>query len=193
MRYRLTVISLCWLAVLTAACSSTSRRSGDGSATSQTTGDPVAQYLDGQARELETIHHAHAVVVDEELRITWDADALFDFDSAMLQLDSQKKIKTMAEVFIQNPETDILIVGHTDSIGSPEYNQKLSERRAFSLQQSLVDNGVAASRIESIGYGDARPIASNSTDEGRRANRRIEIRVRPTDALRAKGAEARND
>jgi OOP family OmpA-OmpF porin len=76
---------------------------------------------------------------------------------------------------IKYPDTKIAIEGHTDSIGSNEYNQKLSERRANSVKNYIIDNfGIDAKRLRAEGFGETRPIADNNTDEGRQRNRRVE-------------------
>ena len=67
------------------------------------------------------------------------------------------------------------VAGHTDSVGSEEYNQKLSERRAIAVKDYLESKGITATRLSAVGYGEAQPVASNDTDEGRAQNRRVEI------------------
>jgi OOP family OmpA-OmpF porin len=76
-----------------------------------------------------------------------------------------------------NPSSPVTVEGHTDSIGSNQYNQKLSERRANAVRQYLIEKGIASSRIQVIGYGEERPIADNKTAEGRAKNRRAEFQV----------------
>ena len=70
------------------------------------------------------------------------------------------------------------VEGHTDNVGSPEYNQGLSERRAYSVRDYLVEQGVAPSRVTAIGFGETQPKGSNDTPEGRQINRRVEIHIR---------------
>jgi len=84
----------------------------------------------------------------------------------------------MADVFQKYPDTTLSVQGHTDSIGSAAYNQRLSERRADSVAGYLQDLGVRSSRIQTIGYGKSQPRATNSTAAGRQLNRRVEIHVR---------------
>lgn len=84
---------------------------------------------------------------------------------------------TAAELTNDRPEAKVEVAGHTDSVGASEYNQSLSEQRAESVKAYLVARGVDANRISVTGYGEARPRTSNDTVEGRRLNRRVEIRV----------------
>ena len=72
---------------------------------------------------------------------------------------------------------DLQVAGHTDSKGLAAYNERLSEERAMSVKQFLVDNGIAADRLTVVGYGESKPIATNDTEEGREANRRVEFSV----------------
>ena len=78
---------------------------------------------------------------------------------------------------IKYDDTDVLVLGHTDSVGSDAYNETLSEKRANSVDNFLVSRGVASSRLDSEGYGETDPVASNETEEGRQLNRRVEVVV----------------
>jgi len=82
-------------------------------------------------------------------------------------------------ILIEYPQTTILVEDHTDSKGSQEYNQNLSERRAKSVKRLFVERGVAPHRITILGHGESRPVATNATPEGRRMNRRVEIGINP--------------
>jgi len=84
----------------------------------------------------------------------------------------------MADVFDKYPNTTIAVQGHTDSIGSAAYNQRLSERRADSVARYLEDLGVRSSRIDAVGYGESQPRASNVSANGRQLNRRVELHIR---------------
>jgi outer membrane protein OmpA-like peptidoglycan-associated protein len=101
---------------------------------------------------------------------------LFDFDSATLRPETAQLVREIAVMLQQNPNWTILIAGHTDSIGGAEYNLRLSERRAASVKQALISNGVAANRLQSVGHGMSKPKADNSTLAGRAINRRVEFR-----------------
>lgn len=99
---------------------------------------------------------------------------LFDSNRATLQPDSFPRLDRVVEYMTHRPNTRIRVAGHTDNEGNPRRNQTLSEERARAVRDYLVSHGIDASRIEAVGYGDQRPIASNDTEEGRRQNRRIE-------------------
>lgn len=104
-----------------------------------------------------------------------DVDVMFDFDSSRLKAGASQKIKEAAEI-INEMEGDFFIVeGHTDSTGDATYNQGLSERRAQSVMDALVKEGVSKDRLEAKGYGLTQPKCTNDTKEGRACNRRVEI------------------
>jgi outer membrane protein OmpA-like peptidoglycan-associated protein len=100
----------------------------------------------------------------------------FAFDSAQLNSSASATLDEVAGALRSQPEVPYEVGGHTDSIGSNAYNQDLSERRAASVYNYLVAHGVAASQLSTRGYGETQPVASNYTEEGRAANRRVEIR-----------------
>jgi len=103
------------------------------------------------------------------------ADILFDFDKATLRRDVEFNLVKIATILNQFPEMKILIEGHTDSIGTEEYNLGLSQRRAKAVYEFLVSQDVAEDRMSWEGYGESRPVADNDTDEGRQRNRRVDL------------------
>jgi OOP family OmpA-OmpF porin len=103
------------------------------------------------------------------------ADALFDFDKSVVRPDGRKSIDE-AVAKLQGADLEMVIAtGHTDSIGTEAYNQKLSERRAQAVKDYLVSKGIPASKITTIGKGESQPVATNKTAEGRQKNRRVDI------------------
>ncbi|MEP7070077.1 MAG: OmpA family protein [Usitatibacter sp.] len=107
--------------------------------------------------------------------IVIQADALFDFDKSVLRPDGRKSIDdAMAKMGGVDLEM-VIATGHTDSIGSDAYNQRLSERRAAAVKAYLVSKGIPASKITTIGKGESQPVATNKTAEGRQKNRRVDI------------------
>jgi outer membrane protein OmpA-like peptidoglycan-associated protein len=105
------------------------------------------------------------------------ANIYFDSGSATLKQESFPVLDDIADLLIANPGSRVEVGGHTDSDGSDSFNQSLSERRAASVRDYLVSRGVPASMLTTMGYGEARPVASNSTPQGKAQNRRIEFRV----------------
>jgi len=106
-----------------------------------------------------------------------ELDVKFDFDKSVVKPNSYSDVKNLADFMAQYPATHVEVAGHTDSVGPDAYNQKLSQRRADAVKQVLVKDGVAPSRITSVGYGESRPVADNATEAGRAINRRVEAAV----------------
>jgi len=106
------------------------------------------------------------------------ADILFDFDKATLKRDVEFNLVRIATILNQFGEMKITIEGHTDNIGTPEYNLDLSKRRAKAVFDFLVSMGVAETRMSSEGYGLTRPVADNSTEAGRQKNRRVDLVIK---------------
>ncbi len=100
----------------------------------------------------------------------------FEFDSARLTPNAKTVLREVAERLQAYPNSEVEIGGHTDSTGSASYNQTLSERRAASVRDFLIDQGVDPGRLTAVGYGASRPVAENGTEQGRERNRRIEMR-----------------
>lgn len=109
--------------------------------------------------------------------MTYAADAFFDFDKAVLKPEGKAKLDDLVGK-IQGINLEVIIaVGHTDSVGSDAYNQKLSVRRAESVKAYLVSKGIEKNRVYTEGKGEKQPVADNKTKEGRAKNRRVEIEV----------------
>ena len=143
----------------------------------------IGAMMDKQERELRQIPGVDvARTAPDELKVTVGNDVLFDFNSTALRSSSRSSLREMADVFDKYPNTTISVQGHTDSIGNASYNQRLSERRASSVARYLETIGVRSGRVETIGYGESRPKASNSTSSGRQQNRRVEIHIRANEA-----------
>ncbi|MHA6493262.1 OmpA family protein [Pseudomonas borbori] len=107
-----------------------------------------------------------------------ELDVKFDFDKANVREESYGDIKNLADFLKQYPQTSTTVEGHTDSVGTDAYNQKLSERRANAVREVLVNQyGVEAERVNAAGYGESRPVADNSSESGRAVNRRVEAEV----------------
>ena len=102
-------------------------------------------------------------------------DVLFSFGSDKLTSDAVRKIEDISNIVRQYPENSISVEGHTDSVGTLSYNQELSEKRARNVADELVAQGVSRRRVTSKGYGETRPITTNTSETGRSMNRRVEV------------------
>jgi outer membrane protein OmpA-like peptidoglycan-associated protein len=111
-------------------------------------------------------------------RISRDETVLFSFDSDVVHEIGRQLLDEVVEISKLCPDVNLLVTGHTDSVGDKDYNIGLGQRRAEAVVSYMVRKGVAAERLSAFGLGFSQPIADNSTDEGRAANRRIEIRAR---------------
>ncbi len=101
----------------------------------------------------------------------------FDFDKATLRPESKTELERVYQLLRENPRMKVRLAGHTDSFGSDEYNQRLSEARAKAVYEYLISRGISADRLAYIGYGETRPIDTNDTEEGRQNNRRVELEI----------------
>ena len=110
-------------------------------------------------------------------KVTYAADAFFDFDKAVLKPEGKAKLDDLVDK-VKGINLEVIIaVGHTDSVGSDTYNQKLSVRRAEAVKAYLVSKGIEKNRVYTEGKGEKQPVADNKTAEGRAKNRRVEIEV----------------
>ena len=155
-----------------------------GAAVGGLSGAGIGNYMDKQEAEFQqALAQSQAAQISREgnlLAITLKGDVTFDTNSTTVRPGLYNEIDRIAQVMVQYPETQILVQGHTDSTGSEVYNQTLSERRAESVKSLLIQRRVSPYRITSMGYGETQPVATNATPEGRRMNRRVEIRIQPT-------------
>jgi outer membrane protein OmpA-like peptidoglycan-associated protein len=162
-----------------------------GAAIGGAAGAAVGAYMDKQAKELEEQlkDNAEVVRVEEGIQVTFSGGILFDTNSERLRPEAQQSLRDFSATLRKYPETNIIIQGHTDSVGSDEHNLRLSERRANSVNSFLISNAVASARMETVGMGKTMPIADNDTAAGRQKNRRVEIIIVANDELKRK-AEA---
>jgi outer membrane protein OmpA-like peptidoglycan-associated protein len=157
-----------------------------GAAVGGAAGAVIGHQMDQQAKEIQqNIPGAIVERVGEGLQVTFESGLLFDFDSDVLRAQAKQNLATFASSLDKYPNTNVLVVGHTDAQGTDTYNQSLSARRAAAAQNYLVSQGVARTRLNSTGRGEAEPIATNDTEAGRQTNRRVEIAIYANETLKA--------
>ncbi len=151
-----------------------------GAAVGGAAGAVIGNQMDKQADKIEeAVPGAEVKRVGEGIQIIFDdkSGVNFAFDSAELTPEAKKNLDAVAEIFNEFPDTDLMIEGHTDSVGDENYNLKLSKRRAESVVAYIKSKGVAGSRFKVEAFGETRPRFDNATKEGQSKNRRVEIGV----------------
>ena len=143
-------------------------READRNAQQARTAEERAKALESELADLKGKKTDRGVVVTL-------GDVLFDTGKATLKPGAYATVDRLATVLKEDASRKVMIEGHTDSVGSDEYNQSLSERRAQSVQAALFERGVEASQISTVGKGETTPVASNDTAVGRQQNRRVEL------------------
>ncbi|KZE31809.1 OmpA family protein [Crenobacter luteus] len=145
-------------------------------------GAGVGAYMDHQEKLLREKLAGSQVQVSrdgDQIKLVMPDNITFALNSAELRPDVRKTLDDVGRVLAQYTDTSITVAGHTDSTGTLQLNQALSERRAASVGNYLQGQGVAAARIRTVGFGPNQPVASNTTAEGRAKNRRVEINITP--------------
>jgi outer membrane protein OmpA-like peptidoglycan-associated protein len=150
-------------------------------------GGAVGRYMDDQKRDLEKnlaneIQTGVAKVEklpNDVVRVTMTNQTAFDFNSTEIKSGFYSTMDKLADVVVRYNKTALTVVGHTDNVGSDSYNQKLSEQRALSVARYLEGKRVHSMRLATSGKGESQPLASNNSESGRQANRRVEIYVEP--------------
>lgn len=158
-----------------------------GAAVGAAAGAGIGHYMDKQQHEMEAAlaeeQANHDIEVqrlkDESLKIDISSEISFDFGSASLKPAFMPTLQKVADILIRYPRTVIHVVGHTDSVGSEEYNMTLSRHRSQSVVNYFVLQGISQSRLVTVGRGETEPRATNETEAGRQLNRRVEIYVKP--------------
>lgn len=157
---------------------STARGAIIGAVVGGAAGAAIGHRMDQQARELE-VEVPGAIVerVGEGIHITFASGLLYDFDSHEILPAAAENLRNLAASLQRHPDSQLLIVGHTDSTGRDTYNHDLSVRRAESALRFLAAQGVPGARMAASGRGEWEPLATNETEAGRQANRRIEVAI----------------
>lgn len=165
-----------------------------GGAIGGTAGAFIGRKMDRQAKELETaIPGAEVTSTGEGILVKFDSGILFGFGKADLTAAAKQNIDNLAASLNKYPNTDIMVIGHTDGIGGESVNNKLSLERASSVRTYATANGVDFSRLKINGKGKNEPIATNDTEDGRTKNRRVEIVITANEKMKAEAkTEAAN-
>ena len=145
-------------------------------------GAGIGYYMDEQEKKLREQTAGTGIDVTREgdnLILNMPSNVTFAVDSSAISPAFQSTLSNVADTLSRYEKSYVDVLGHTDSTGSDAYNQALSERRAESVANFLANSGVQRARLATRGYGESQPIASNSTEEGRAANRRVEIKIVP--------------
>ncbi|MCW8194313.1 OmpA family protein [Proteobacteria bacterium 005FR1] len=145
-------------------------------------GAGVGNYMDRQEAKLRQQLQGTGVQVRRDgnnIELIMPGNITFGTDRSAVRADFYDVLNSVAQVLKEFDKTAIRVAGHTDSTGSDSYNQTLSEERARSVEQYLISRNVAPARIQSVGYGERYPVASNDTEAGRQANRRVELELVP--------------
>lgn len=139
-------------------------------------GTLIGKKMDKQAKEIEnTVAGAEVEQVGEGILVKFDSGILFDFNKSTLKGDAKSNIAKLVATLNKEPGTEILVVGHTDNVGSLAANDKVSNDRARSVKDYAVSQGLSSGRIRTEGKNYSEPIASNDTEAGRAQNRRVEV------------------
>jgi outer membrane protein OmpA-like peptidoglycan-associated protein len=145
----------------------------------------IGNYMDKQAAEIERdIQGAKVERVGEGIKITFSSGILFDVDQSNLKDQYKSELAELSRILNKYADTNILLVGHTDSTGSENYNLELSKRRAGSVATYLTTQNVNAARFTTEGYGESQPVTTNDTAAGRAQNRRVEVAIWANEKLK---------
>jgi len=160
-----------------------------GAAVGGGAGALIGRRMDKQAAELKKdMEGAKVERVGEGIKITFNSGILFAKNSATLTSAASENITTLATTLKKYGDTNVLIEGHTDNTGTDAINDPLSKRRAQAVANAITAQGIDSSRLTTQGYGSKQPIADNSTEAGRTANRRVEVAIYANEKLK-KAAE----
>lgn len=172
-----------------------------GAAIGGVAGGVIGKKMDNQAQAIkEALPGANVTRVGEGIDVTFDetnpdgstVGIFFDNNKYNISSNSQLAIDRFKKIFNEYPDTNILIEGHTDNIGSEAYNESLSQRRAIAVSNALKNEGIAASRISSKWYGESQPKVVNSSDENRATNRRVQFIITANEKMIAEAKNAGN-
>ncbi|AXP80453.1 putative lipoprotein YiaD precursor [Mariniflexile rhizosphaerae] len=151
-----------------------------------TAGVLIGNKMDKQAQKIEEeIPGAKVERVDDGIVVTFDESSGVYFDTNKYNINSasQQSLNKLISVFKEYPDTNILVVGHTDSQGAEDYNMTLSKNRAYAVTNYLSSNGISSGRLTTNWFGETQPMHDNSTAEGRAKNRRVNVAILPNEKM----------
>lgn len=153
-----------------------------------TTGVLIGNKMDKQAQKIEEeIPGAKVERIDDGILVTFDENSGVHFDTNLYNITASSEVllTKLANILKEYPDTDVLVVGHTDSSGAATYNMTLSEKRAYAVTNYFIQKkGLNSSRFTTTWFGEDQPIADNSTVEGRAKNRRVNVAIVPNDKMK---------
>lgn len=162
-----------------------------GGAVGGTAGAFIGRKMDRQAAEIkQNVPGATVEREGEGIVVKFDSGILFDVDKTELKPVAKTNLQNLAASLVKNPETNILIIGHTDSTGTVAHNMDLSVRRAESVKSQIVAGGVDGARLSTQGKGPTEPVGDNKTADGRALNRRVEVVIVANDQMKAEAKQA---
>jgi outer membrane protein OmpA-like peptidoglycan-associated protein len=163
-----------------------------GAAAGGVAGGVIGHKMDKQAEEIaKEMGDAEVIREGEGIVIKFKEKVLFAYDRSDLNATAKTNLDKLKNILLKYPETNITVIGHTDSKGSDSYNQTLSESRATAVTNYASQNGIDKARLTAIGKGESDPIATNDTEEGSASNRRVEFVITANDKMKAEAkAEA---
>jgi outer membrane protein OmpA-like peptidoglycan-associated protein len=157
-----------------------------GAAVGGTVGAVIGRKMDKQAEEIaKTMGDAEVIREGEAIVIKFNEKVLFAYDRSDLNLTAKSNLDKLKTILLKYPETNITVIGHTDSKGSIKYNQTLSENRANSVKSYANQSGITNDRLTAVGKGENDPIAANDTVEGSALNRRVEFVITANEKMKA--------
>jgi outer membrane protein OmpA-like peptidoglycan-associated protein len=160
------------------ATGSTARGAIIGAVVGGAAGAIIGHQMDQQAKEIkQNIPGAVVERVGEGIQVTFESGLLFDYDSDRIKPAAAENLRSLARSLNNYPSTDLVIVGHTDNVGSDDYNADLSQRRSRAAASYLASLGVNQNRLRTYGRGETEPVAENTSDAGRQQNRRVEVAI----------------
>jgi outer membrane protein OmpA-like peptidoglycan-associated protein len=150
----------------------------------------IGRHMDKQAEEIkQAVPDAQVTRVGEGINMTFNSGLLFKINSSVLSEEAKVNLEKVAGIFLKYPDENILVEGHTDNTGTPEYNMDLSKRRAYAVSDYLATKGVSTSRMDIKWYGESQPKVPNDNDANRALNRRVELGIMANDQMKQKAQQ----